>query len=272
MAKTFIKMHGLGNDFAIFDGRSQKSDMTPGKIRSLADRQTGIGFDQMVIIEPAKSTDTDVFLRIYNADGSEVGACGNASRCVAKLLIFELKRPEVVMETKAAKLKAHMSGGKVTVDMGEVHLKWQEIPLSHEEHVNFIPINVGELKQPSAVNVGNPHAVFFVKEVNKIPLETLGPQIEHHPLFPERTNVEVAEILSPSRIRMKVWERGVGITQACGTGACAVAVAGVRRGLTGRQVTVVLDGGELDIEWRESDNHVLMTGDAVEVYRGEVDL
>jgi diaminopimelate epimerase len=165
-----------------------------------------------------------------------------------------------------------MTGDKVTVDMGPANLKWQEIPLSHEEPVNFLPINVGELKQPSAVNVGNPHAVFFVKEVSKVPLETLGPQIEHHSLFPERTNVEVAEILPSSKIRMRVWERGVGITQACGTGACAVAVAGVRRGLTGRQVTVVLDGGELDIEWRESDNHVLLTGDAVEVYRGEIDL
>jgi diaminopimelate epimerase len=272
MARTFIKMHGLGNDFAIFDGRSQKPDMTPEKIRALADRRTGIGFDQMVVMEPAKSTDTDVFMRIYNADGGEVGACGNASRCVAKLLISELKKPEVVLETKAAKLKAHMSGGKVTVDMGKAHLEWREIPLSHEELVNFLPINVGELKQPSAVNVGNPHAVFFVKEVSKIPLEILGPQVEHHPLFPECANVEIAEILSFSKIRMRVWERGVGITPACGTGACAVAVAGVRRGLTGRQVTVVLDGGELDIEWRESDNHVLLTGDAVEVYRGEVDL
>ena len=265
-------MHGLGNDFAIFDGRLQKLEVTTGKIRALADRRTGIGFDQMVIIGPAKSSDADVFLSIYNADGSEVGACGNASRCIAKLLINELKKSAVVLETRAGKLKAKMAGGKVTVDMGKANLKWQEIPLSHEEHVNFLPINVGELKQPSAVNVGNPHAVFFVREVGKIPLETLGPQIEHHPLFPERANVEIAEVISPSKVRVRVWERGVGITQACGTGACAVAVAGVRRGLTGRQVTVVLDGGELDIEWRESDNHVLMTSDAAEVYRGEIDL
>ncbi|MFH1158758.1 MAG: diaminopimelate epimerase [Pseudomonadota bacterium] len=165
-----------------------------------------------------------------------------------------------------------MVGDKVSVDMGVVHLEWQEIPLSREEDTLSLPISKGEMKNPVAVNVGNPHAVFFVENVEKVDLEAVGPEIEHHPLFPERINVEVAEVLSPSKIRMRVWERGVGITQACGTGACAAAVAGVRRGITERKVTVVLDGGTLDIEWCESDGHVLMTGDATEVYRGEVEV
>ena len=272
MTKTFIKMQGLGNDFAIFDGRREKIHLSPEKIRELSNRRTGIGFDQMVIIDPPKSTGTDVFLRIYNADGSEVGACGNASRCIGKLLITELGKHEVVLETKADKLRAEMVGDKVSVDMGNVNLEWQKIPLSHLEQTDFLSIVEGDLKNPVAVNVGNPHAVFFVGNVDEVPLKTVGPKIENHPLFPERTNVEVAQVLSPTKIRMRVWERGAGITQACGTGACAVAIAGVRRGLTERKATVVLDGGTLDIEWRESDNHVVMTGDAGEVYRGTVEI
>jgi len=273
MAKTFIKMHGLGNDFVIFDGREARVDVSPEKIRELGDRQRGIGFDQMVIIDPPKSLNTDVFLRIFNADGSEVGACGNASRCIGLLLINELKKSAVILETKADKLRATKAEGiKITVDMGSVNLKWQQIPLSHEEQTESIPVNEGVLKTAVGVNVGNPHAVFFVDDVTQVPLETVGPKVEHHSLFPERTNVEVAQVLAPDKIRMRVWERGAGITQACGTGACAVAIAGVRRGLTNRKATVVLDGGTLDIEWRESDNHVLMTGDAVEVFRGTVDI
>lgn len=272
MAKTFIKMHGLGNDFAVFDGRLQRVDIAPEKIRALADRRTGIGFDQMIIIDPPKSAGTDVFMRIFNADGGEVGACGNASRCVGKLLIAELKKPEVAVETKAARLTAKMARAKVTVDMGPAGLEWRDIPLKQAMDTLSLPVSEGALKQPVAVSMGNPHAVFFVADAAAVDLESFGPKLEHHELFPERTNVEVAQVLSPSKIRMRVWERGAGITQACGTGACAVAVAGVRRGLTGRKATIVLDGGELDIEWRESDGHVLMSGDAVEVYRGEVSL
>jgi diaminopimelate epimerase len=272
MTKTFIKMHGLGNDFAIFDGRKEAVNFSAEQIRAMGDRRTGIGFDQMVIIYPQKSRESDVFLRIYNTDGSEVGACGNATRCIAKRLIAELGKTEVILETKAARLRAKMAGNKVTVDMGNVYLKWQEIPLSHEENTDSLNFSEGGLVQPVAVNVGNPHAVFFVPDAARIALETVGPKIERHSLFPERINVEVAQVLSPSKIRMRVWERGAGITRACGTGACAVAVAGVRRGLTGRKVTVELDGGSLDIEWRESDNHVLMTGDAEEVYTGQIDI
>lgn len=274
MKNTFIKMHGLGNDFAIFDGRARELLIPPERIQALGDRRTGIGFDQLVIIDRAKSAGSDAFLRIYNADGSEVGACGNASRCIASLLINELKKESVILETKAARLQGTQKKDKVTVDMGKAYLEWQEIPLSRESDTLSLSLEEGVLKHPVAVNVGNPHAVFFLQhnDIENVPLEKLGPKVENHSLFPERVNVEVAHVINRGKIRMRVWERGAGITRACGTGACAVAVAGVRRGLTARRVTVVLDGGELDIEWRESDGHVLMSGAVAEVYRGEVAL
>ncbi len=274
MKNAFIKMQGLGNDFAIFDGRGVELAIPAERIRQLGDRRTGIGFDQLVIIDAAKSADTDAFLRIYNADGSEVSACGNASRCIASLLINELKKDSVVLETKAARLQGVQKHDKVTVDMGNVYLEWKDIPLSHESDTLSLPVEEGSLKHPVAVNVGNPHAVFFMQheDIDNVPLDRLGPKVENHPLFPEKVNVEVAHVINRGRIRMRVWERGAGITRACGTGACAVAVAGVRRGVSARRVTIVLDGGELDIEWRESDNHVLMTGAVAESYRGEIEL
>jgi diaminopimelate epimerase len=273
MKNKFVKMHGLGNDFAIFDGRSAALSILPESIIKMGDRRTGIGFDQMVIIDPPRSPGTDAFLRIYNNDGTEVGACGNATRCIGKLLIDETKKQKVTLETKAAKLQAVMMGDAVSVDMGNVNLEWQQIPLKREENTLSVPVQEGLLDRAVAVNVGNPHAVFFMqKNVDDFPLEKMGPRVEEDPIFPEKTNVEVANVLSRSKIRMRVWERGAGITRACGTGACAVAVAGVRKGLTDRKVTVVLDGGNLDIEWRESDNHVIMTGAVAEVYRGEVEL
>lgn len=273
MKNKFVKMHGLGNDFAIFDGRSASLSILPETIIKMGDRRTGIGFDQMVIIDPPRSPGTDAFLRIYNNDGTEVGACGNATRCIGKLLIDETKKQKVTLETKAAKLEAVMAGDAVSVDMGNVNLGWQQIPLKREEDTISVPVEESLLDRAVAVNVGNPHAVFFMqKSVDDFPLEKMGPRVEEDPIFPEKTNVEVANVLSRSKIRMRVWERGAGITRACGTGACAVAVAGVRKGLTDRKVTVVLDGGNLDIEWRESDNHVIMTGAVAEVYRGEVEL
>jgi diaminopimelate epimerase len=272
MKKSFVKMHGLGNDFAIFDGRKDGFSLSPKQIRALGDRRTGIGFDQTVVIAAPKSAGTAAFLKIYNADGGEVGACGNATRCIAALLMDEAKKDKVAIETKAGKLSAWYSGDKVTVDMGKALLEWQDIPLSRASDTLSLPVTKGSLKQPVAVNMGNPHAVFFVDNAEAIALETFGPKVEHHPLFPERVNVEVAEVLSKKKIRMRVWERGAGITLACGTGACAAAVAGVRRGLTDRKVAVILDGGTLDIEWRESDGHVLMTGDVALAYRGEVEL
>lgn len=272
MVNKFIKMHGLGNDFAIFDGRSEKIQFSPARIQAMGDRRTGIGFDQMVVIDKPRSPDTDAYLNIYNNDGGEVGACGNATRCVAKLLIDKMKKKQVVLETKAGKLLAWAQGAKIAVDMGIVYLEWQQIPLKHEQDTISVPVEEGVLKSAVAVNVGNPHAVFFLqnKEVEDVPLEKLGPKVENHFLFPEKTNVEVAHVINRGKIRMRVWERGVGITRACGTGACAVAVAGARKDLTSRKVTVVLDGGELDIEWRESDNHVLMTGPVSEVFKGEL--
>lgn len=274
MKNKFVKMHGLGNDFAIFDGRGAPLAVPAETIRALGDRRTGIGFDQMVIIDPPKSAGSDAYLKIYNADGSEVGACGNATRCIARLLMEETGKPSVILETKAGRLEGMQAGDGVTVDMGKVYLEWKEIPLSHQEDTISLSVEEGVLRHPVAVNVGNPHAVFFVQhnDIEKVPLERLGPRVENHPLFPEKVNVEIAHVIDPENIRMRVWERGVGITQACGTGACAVAVAGVRRGLTRRKVKVVLDGGALEIEWRESDSHVLMTGAVAEVYRGEVEL
>lgn len=270
MTKTFLKMHGLGNDFAIFDGREGVPlYLSTDAIRRLGDRHTGIGFDQMVIIDPPKSPQANVFMRIFNNDGGEVGACGNVTRCVADILMRETGRSEVVIETVAGQLKAARAGvGRVCVDMGKVRLGWQDIPLSHEQDTLSLSLSEGLLKAPVAVNVGNPHAVFFVQQLEDVPLEKLGPMIETHPLFPQKTNVEIVRIDGPAAVTMRVWERGVGITRACGTGACAVAVAAARRGLTGRKVRVTLEGGILDIEWRESDDHVLMTGEVAEVFSG----
>lgn len=266
MKKEFVKMHGLGNDFAIFDARQESLPLTPEKIRALGNRHLGIGFDQLIVMEG--TSDADVFMRIYNADGGEVGACGNATRCVAKLT----NKQKVTIKTVSELLACNAVGEGLCVDMGIPRLKWQEIPLSHQVKTDFIDIEAGLLKNPVSVNIGNPHAVFFVGDAEAVPLESLGPEIEHHPLFPEKTNVEAVQVIDRATLRMRVWERGAGITQACGTGACAAVVAGVIRGLTDRRVGVVLDGGRLDIEWRESDNHILMTGPAVEVYRGTVEL
>jgi diaminopimelate epimerase len=267
MKKTFIKMHGLGNDFAIFDGRSDGFALNEKQIRTLGNRRTGIGFDQCVVIC------AENIMKIYNADGSEVGACGNATRCVANLLMDESGADEIVLKTKAGELKCwRAEEGMIAVDMGAARLDWKEIPLSHAADTLSLSVSEGVLKNPVGVNMGNPHAVFFVDDVEAVPLDVIGTKVEHHPLFPERTNVEAAQVLSKTKIRMRVWERGTGITMACGTGACATAVASVRRGLTDRKVEIVLDGGSLFIEWCEADGHVLMTGAAKESYRGEVEV
>lgn len=271
MRKNFVKMHGLGNDFAIFDGRTDGFDLSPDQIRAYGHRNTGIGFDQMVIIRPATDPATAAYLKIYNADGSEVGACGNATRCVGALLMAALKKNDLSVETQAGQLKVWNKDGKISVDMGAAKLGWQDIPLSQDTDTLSLPLEEGTLKNPTAVSMGNPHAVFFVEDVAAVPLDTLGPKIEHHKRFPQKTNVEIVQILAKDKIRMRVWERGTGITLACGTGACAAVVAAVRRGLTDRKVTVILDGGELEIEWREEDGHVLMTGDVALAYRGELD-
>jgi diaminopimelate epimerase len=269
MTIPFRKMHGLGNDFIVFDARSRALALAPADTRALADRHTGIGADTIVVIEPAGDSQADVFVRFINADGGDIGTCGNASRCVAALLFAETGRDHVRIATTAGILEAWKDGANVAVDMGRPRLEWAQIPVARAADTLHLPLT-GPLSDPVGVNMGNPHAVFFVPDAEAVDIGSLGRPVEHDPLFPERVNVEVATVQAPDRIRMRVWERGVGITQACGSGACATLVAAVRRGLTGRKATLVLDGGDLTIEWR-GDDHVIMTGPAATSFTGEVD-
>ena len=266
----FRKMHGLGNDFVVLDARARRLSLSESQVQAIADRRTGVGFDQLLIIEPAQK-DGDVFMTVRNADGGVVSSCGNGARCVADLVMADTGKDAVVLETLAGPVSAsHGEDGQVAVDIGPAKLDWQDIPLAMEENTGHLDIVVGSLSNPVAVSMGNPHVVFFVRDVEAVDLARLGPMIETHALFPNRTNVEVVEVLDRSHMRMRVWERGVGITQACGTGACAVGVAGVRRNLTDRTVTVTLDGGDLHIVWRE-DGHVIMTGPVSYSYDGVID-
>jgi len=267
----FKKMHGLGNDFVVIDDRDGTLALGPTEASAIGNRRTGVGFDQLLILEVPTANGADVFMRIRNPDGSEAEACGNGTRCVASQVMDELGRDAANVETVAGILKTRRQpDGRVSVDMGSANLDWQAIPLSEKIDTLNIGISAGPLNDPVGVNIGNPHAVFFVDDVSAIPLEEIGPELEHHPMFPERANIEVVEVTGPDQLRMRVWERSAGITQACGSGACAVAVAAHRRGLTGRKVDVMLDGGLLNIEWRD-DNHVLMTGPVAISYAGELD-
>jgi diaminopimelate epimerase len=269
--RPFVKMHGLGNDFVVLDARSVALDLTAARAAAIAHRHTGIGCDQLVVIGAARGGTSDAFMSIWNADGSEVSACGNATRCVAWLLMKESGRDRVVIETRAGLLDAESRGDfLVAVDMGRARLDWRDIPLAEPADTLHLGIAAGPLSDPAAVSMGNPHAVFFVPDAEAIDLPALGPGLERHKLFPERTNVEIAQVLDDGRIRMRVWERGAGITMACGTGACATLVAAARRGLTGRAAQVVLDGGTLGIEWLP-DDHVLMTGPVALAGSGRLD-
>ena len=269
--RSFLKMHGLGNDFVVLDARSRPLDLTADTVRQIADRRTGVGFDQMIVVGEAQNRLADAFMTIWNADGAEISACGNASRCVAWMLMQQSGQTRVVIETKAGLLDAKLAAeGLVSVDMGPARLDWRDIPLAHAVDSNHLPVTLENLSDPVGVGMGNPHAVFFVDDALSVDLARLGPILEHHALFPERCNIEVAQAIGPNRLRMRVWERGAGITQACGTGACATVVAASRRGLTGRAAEVVLDGGTLSIEWLE-DNHVLMTGPVALSYSGTLD-
>jgi diaminopimelate epimerase len=261
----FRKMNGLGNDFVVVDARAHALALAPEAVRVIADRKEGIGCDQLIALEP--STEADVFMRIWNADGGEVAACGNAARCVAGLIAQEQARPQVTIETEDQVLGAAVVGdGLVTIDMGEPRLGWDEIPLAEPFHdtrrieLQAGPIDAPVLHSPAVVNVGNPHALFFVDDVEAIDLGRIGPMLEHHPLFPERANISLVQVLGPEHVKIRTWERGAGLTRACGTAACASAVAAIRRELTGRKIKVSLPGGDLVIEWREGDGHVLMTG------------
>ena len=258
----FIKMQGLGNDFVVLDGRTRPVTLTRDQVRAIADRRTGVGCDLLVVLEPPRSDLADVFMRFYNGDGSESGACGNASRCIARLVTEESGADQAILETASGLLDAERrDGGLFAVDMGPARLDWREIPLAEARDTLHLDISAGPLRDPVGVNMGNPHAVFFVDDAEAVDLETHGLAVETHALFPEFTNVEAVQVLAPDRLRMRVWERGVGITQACGSGACAALVAAARRGLSGRKADVLLDGGSLTVEWLP-DDHVLMTGPA----------
>lgn len=266
--REFIKMHGLGNDFVVVDARTRAFPVDSAAAQAIADRRRGVGCDQLIVVEPPRNGRADAFMRILNADGGEVEACGNASRCVASLLAAETGRKRVVVETLAGLLEAEATGdGRIAVDMGQARTGWRDIPLAEMRDTLHVGLKIGPLEDPVAVNIGNPHAVFFTDDAERVDLERFGPIAERDPLFPERTNVGVAQICGADRLRLRVWERGVGITQACGSGACAAVVAACRRGLTGRRAVVALDGGELEIEWR-GDDHVVMTGPAATAFSG----
>jgi diaminopimelate epimerase len=263
MRRSFRKMHGLGNDFVVLDARAEPIEIDGATARALADRRTGIGCDQLILLEP--STCADVRMRIWNADGGEVEACGNAARCVALLL-----GGESAIETAGGVIRAAANGAAASVDMGLPRFAWDEIPLAYPIDTARMPVAWEELAEPAAVNVGNPHIVFFVADADAVELARLGPLIENDPLFPERVNVNVATV-EDGAIRLRVWERGAGLTRACGTGACATAVAAIRRKLVGGPVEVRLPGGVLTIDWRPGGT-VRMSGAAAEVFSGEIAL
>ena len=259
----FDKMHGLGNDFVILDARAGEVAMDAARARAIADRHRGVGCDQLILLSP--SDVADVRMRIWNCDGGEVEACGNATRCVAWL-----EGGSTSIETKGGILQASADGAGATIDFGQPKFAWDEIPLAYAMDTAAMPVGWEELEQPAAVRVGNPHVIFFVADSSKVDLGRLGPIIEHDPLFPERINVNVAS-LEDGGIKLHVWERGAGLTQACGTGACATAVAAIRRGLVRGPVEVHLPGGALSIDWGPGET-IRMTGPATHVFSGELDL
>lgn len=261
MRIDFTKMHGLGNDFVVLDAREHALPaITPAAAQAVADRHMGIGCDQLILLEPSETA--DFRMRIFNADGSEVEACGNATRAVAVLHGKEAK-----IETAGGLLLASPTDGGASVDMGMPRFEWDAIPLAYPMDTLSMPVGWEMLDNPGAANVGNPHVIFFTDDTDDVPLDRIGPEIESDPLFPQRVNVNVATVELRDRLRLRVWERGAGLTRACGTGACATAVVAMRRRLVGNVVTVALPGGELLIEWQEGSS-IRMTGPASESYRG----
>jgi diaminopimelate epimerase len=272
MITPFTKMHGCGNDFVVMDERRGWLGLSPERAAAIADRHTGVGCDQFIVLEPASTHGVDVFMRIRNPDGSEAGACGNATRCVVALLAEETGQNVFTIETIAGKLPARvLQDGRIEVDMGPARMGWDDIPLAGPADTLHLDLATNQVRDPAAVSMGNPHATFFVEDIEALDIPSIGPSLEHAAIFPERANIGFAQILAPDRIRLKVWERSAGLTLACGSGACATIVNAARRGLTGRRATIVADGGELEMAWRE-DGHVLMTGPAVVSFRGSLDL
>jgi diaminopimelate epimerase len=266
----FLKMHGLGNDFVVLDARARSLDLSVERRRAIADRRLGVGCDQLIVLEPPTDRDADVFMRIYNPDGGEAGACGNATRCVASVLMDEGNTDQVTVQTISGLLESQKVGeGAIAVDMGLARLDWREIPVAGACDTNHLPVGSGPLQDPVGTGMGNPHATFFVDDLAKVPLAELGPKLEHDPFFPERANIGVAQIVSRDKLKLRVWERGAGLTLACGSGACAAVVAASRRGLVDRKADVILEHGSLGIEWLR-DGHVLMTGGIALAFKGEL--
>ena len=261
MRVPFIKMHGLGNDFVVLDAREQDlPEISEAFAAAIADRWTGIGCDQLIVLEPSDAA--DLRMRIFNSNGGEVGACGNASRAVA-LLHGEAAK----VETGGGIIAVSPEAGGASVDMGRPRFDWQDIPLDYAMDTGSMPVSWGPLQNPMAVNVGNPHVIFFTQDANAIDLADLGLQIETDPLFPEGVNVNVAHLAGDNHLSLRVWERGAGLTRACGTGACATGVAAIRKGLVQSPVRVTLPGGDLTIAWSEGES-IIMTGPAEESFRG----
>jgi diaminopimelate epimerase len=267
----FLKMHGLGNDFVVLDARRRNLGLGAAAARALADRHTGIGCDQVILLEPPGDSVASAAMRIRNPDGSEAEACGNAARCVAWLLLRETGDTRLQLETTGGLLAAEaLPDGRIAVDMGAPRTQWHEIPLARAMDTGHVALHCGPLDTPVCTNIGNPHATFFVGDAESVDLAVLGPLLERNPLFPQRANIGVASLCDRDHIRLRVWERGAGITRACGSGACAALVAAHRRDLSERRGVVELDGGSLDIDWRE-DGHVIMTGPAALSFEGSFD-
>lgn len=271
----FVKMNGLGNEIVVVDMRARPQPITAAEAREAA---AAAPYDQLMAIYPPRTAETDAFVRIFNNDGSEAGACGNGMRCVADILFKESHKAVLTVETRAGVLNCWQGETALTstVDMGPPRFKWNEIPLAEEFYdtrtieLQIGPIDRPILHSPSVANMGNPHAVFWVDDVNAYDLGKIGPLLENHPIFPERANISLAKVISRTHVTVRTWERGAGLTQACGSAACAVVVCAARAGRADRKVTVTLPGGDLAIEWRE-DDHVLMTGPIAYEFEGRFD-
>ncbi len=272
--RPFVKMNGLGNEIVVLDLRAAPVAVPPEEARALA-RPQALPFDQIMALYPARTPGTDAFVRIINADGSEAGACGNGTRCIALYESGRTGREHLVFESVAGLLDCRIVADGVTADMGAPRFGWRDIPLAHAvAHTGAVELALEGLASPAMANVGNPHATFFVADLAAHDLARLGPRLEHHPIFPERANIGLAQMLAPDHIRLAVWERGAGLTRACGSAACAAAVNAMRTGRSprrdGHPLRVTLPGGDLLIEWRQADDHILMTGPAETEFAGEL--